>query len=184
MNTVATGKKLLNPQEILHQAGLEAGMKVADLGCGNGYFSLTAAQIVGGHGQVYAVDIMKSCLETVKREAERHHLLNIKNVWSNIEIFGATKVPAELIDYVLVVHALYQSQQRHNFLKEAVRLLKVGGKLLIIDWKKNNSPLGPPLEQRVSIEEIKSLLTVVGSMKLISQFDPGQFHYGLIYEKA
>lgn len=183
MTNVATGTKLLNPQEILQHSGLEKGMKIADLGCGNGYFALTAAQIVGGHGQVYAVDIMKSCLETIKREAQRHHLLNIKTVWSNLEILGATKIPLGLMDFVLVIHALYQSQQKQNFLKEASRFLKIGGKLLIIDWKKTNIPLGPPLAQRVGVEEIKTLLINNNQLKLVEEFVPGEYHYGLLYEK-
>lgn len=183
MTNVATGTKLLNPLEILKHIGLEKGMKIADLGCGNGYFTLTAAQIVGGHGQVYAVDIMKSCLETIKREAQRHNLLNIKTVWSNLEILGATKIPVGLLDFVLVIHALYQSQHRQNFLQEAIRFLKSGGKLLIIDWKKNNIPLGPPLNQRVGVEEIKNLLNNNNQLKFLEEFVPGEYHYGLLYEK-
>ncbi len=183
MSNVATGTKLLNPMDILLHSGLEKGMKLADLGSGNGYFALTAAEIVGGHGQVYAVDIMKSCLETIKREAQRHHLLNIKTVWSNLEIVGATKIPTKMMDFVLVIHALYQSQQRQNFLKEAIGFLKPQGKMLIIDWKKNNIPLGPPLSQRVGAEEIKALLAASNEVKLKEEFVPGEYHYGLLYQK-
>lgn len=183
MTNIATGTKLLNPQEILKKIRLEKGMKLADLGCGNGYFTLTAAQIVGDHGQVYAVDIMKSCLETIKREAQRHNLLNIKTVWSNLEILGATKIPLGLMDFVLIIHALYQSQQKQNFLKEAISFLKIGGKLLIIDWKKTNILLGPPLAQRVEAEEIKNLLSNNKQLKLLEEFVPGEYHYGLLYEK-
>jgi ubiquinone/menaquinone biosynthesis C-methylase UbiE len=184
MTSFATGTKLLNPKDILTHIGVDVGMRVADLGCGNGYFTLTAAQLVGGRGQVYAVDILKSCLETVRREAMHHQLLNIKTIWSNLEIIGATKIPSESMDLLLVVHSLYQTHQKHNFLKEVNRLLKPGGKLLLVDWKDLNTPLGPPVEQRVGQASADKLIMGLGNYKKLEDFIPGEYHYALLYEKS
>lgn len=184
MGSFATGSKLLNPKDILTHAGVDVGMRVADLGCGKGYFTLTAAQLVGGRGQVYAIDILKSCLETIRNEAMHHQLLNIKTVWSNLEIVGATKIPNEHIDFLCIVHSLYQSHQRRNFLKEANRLLKPGGKILIVDWKELDTPFGPPVTQRIGQKEIDTLMSEFGNYKKIDDFVPGEYHYALIYEKS
>lgn len=184
MTTFATGNKLLNPEKILEEIGLDVGMRVADLGCGNGYFSLTASEMVGGRGQVYAVDILKSCLDTVAREASRHQLFNIKTVWSNLEKVGATDIQAASMDVVLVIHALYQAANKVAFLNEAVRLMKPGSKMLIIDWKPRPTPLGPPTEDRISEETLRTILKTAKQLKTVKGFTPGQYHFGLILEKV
>jgi len=184
MTTFATGNKLLDPEKILTEIGVDVGMRVADLGCGNGYFSLTAGEIVGGRGQIYAVDILKSCLETVSREASRHQLFNIKTVWSNLEKAGATDIPADSLDIVLVIHALYQAADKAAFLNEAVRLLKPGGKMLIIDWKPRPTTLGPPTAERMSEETLRTALKTVKHLKAVANSSPGQYHFGLLLEKV
>ncbi len=183
MTTIATGNKLLDPEKVLKEIKVESGMRVADFGCGNGYFSLTVAEIVGGKGQVYAVDILKSSLDTINREAQRHQLFNIKTVWSNLEIVGATKINPESLDLILIVHTLYQSGNRIDFLSEALRLLKPKGKIAIIDWIKRPTPIGPPVDDRISEDSARQVLEEVGGLTELEAFNPGQYHYALILEK-
>jgi len=52
-------RQFLNPNEILEEIGLMGQMTFADFGCGAGYFTIPAAKMVGDHGKVYAVDILK-----------------------------------------------------------------------------------------------------------------------------
>lgn len=183
MTAIATGNKLLDPEKILKEIKIESGMRIADFGCGNGYFSLTAAEIVGGKGQVYAVDILKSSLETVDREAQRHQLFNVKTVWSNLEIVGATKINPESLDLILIIHALYQSENKINFLNEALRLLKSKGKIVIIDWIKRPTPIGPPVDDRMSADEAKQIFEKINGLTELEPFSPGEYHYALILEK-
>lgn len=185
MALVATGKQLLNPEEILaNQVGISVGQKVADFGCGHGFFALTAAKIVGGKGQVYAVDILKSALEMVEAEARRQQILNITTVWSNIEMYGATKITENSLDVALIIHTVYQLDSLDNFFQEVVRLVKPGGKIVIIDWEKKKTPIGPTLEHRISEEEVRHQLANSSSLKEVEYFRPGQYHYGLIYKKV
>ncbi len=175
--------KLMDPEEVLRQVKVQTGMQVGDLGCGNGYFTLAAARLVGGSGRVYAVDVLKSCLDTVRREAERNNLLNIVTVWSNLEIVGATKIPAESLDFVIIKNALYQSAQRKDFIKEALRLLKPQGKMLIIEWIKSPTPIGPPVVDRIGPEELERLISLFPQLKTVDSFDPGKYHYAYVLEK-
>lgn len=185
MVLVATGKQLLNPEKILgEQVGIASGQKVADLGCGHGFFSLTAARLVGPKGQVYAVDILKPALEMLEAEARRQQILNITTVWSNVEMYGATKIPDESLDFALVIHTIYQIDDILSFLREADRLLKIGGELVVVDWEKSKSPVGPPIENRKSKQEIRDFCSQISDLKEIEQFNPGQYHYGLIYRKG
>lgn len=65
-----SGKELINPFKVLECAGLRKGSHIADLGCGAlGHFVFSAAQMTGGEGRVYAVDIDKTALKAIERAA-------------------------------------------------------------------------------------------------------------------
>lgn len=169
--------------DVFKKLDLTEGMTVADLGCGNlGYFAMSAARIVGRKGTVYAVDILKSVLNSVGNLARQQGFDNVKIIWSNLEIVGATKIPVASVDIALLHNVLFQSTDDAMVLKEAARLTKRGGKLMIIDWTKIASPFGPPIADRTNPTEIKSMAQAAG-FKLIEEFEAGPYHYGLIFIK-
>ncbi len=177
------GDKLLDVSLILKKAKVESQMKVADFGCGSsGYFSFPAAEIVGKTGKVYAVDILKTALENIKRRQKVNNLTNIIPLWSNLEIFNATRIESGSIDIVLLINTLYQSHHRVNILREAIRVLKKGGKIVVVDWKKVSLPFGPPLKARVDSEALIAGAKKLG-LKLEEEFFAGQYHFGLIFTK-
>jgi len=178
------GNELLDPQKLLKEIGVTQGMKVGDLGCGGrGFFSLQAAKMVGQSGLVYAVDILKPVLKSVVNEARSMGIYNIKPVWSNLEVVGATKIKEGEIDIALVNNLLFQVKENRNVIREAKRLLKPEGKLMVVDWKKTDIPFGPPVEMRVSPEEVKKLAEKEG-FELEKEFEAGTYHYGLIFKKT
>ncbi len=181
---VSGGNELLNAQEIIAKLGLKAGDKIADLGCGGvGHFIIPAAQIVGQGGIAYAVDILKSALMSVVSRARLMGVNNIKTVWSNLEIVGAAKIPEQSLDYAFIKNVLFQSKFHENIFKEADRLLKPGGKILVIDWKQEKTPFGPPAVDRVKPEKVKEICAKL-NLKLIEEFSAGIYHYGLIFQKT
>jgi ubiquinone/menaquinone biosynthesis C-methylase UbiE len=174
---------LLDVKSVLEHLSLEENMKVADLGCGSsGRFVFPCAEIVGSTGLVYAVDILKNTLDLIIRQAKENNLMNIKAVWSNLEVFGATKIPAGSIDVAILVNTLSQSQERVNIVREAIRLVKKGGRLLVAEWKKTATPLGPPLDKRVDSVLLKNGAFRLG-LELDDEFAPGPCHWGLIFKK-
>src|SRR3989338_2320784 len=176
---ISGGNELLDPGEIFSHINLKAGMKVGDLGCGGaGHFTVPAGRKVGSQGLVYAVDILKSVLQSVVSRARLEGLGNIRTVWSNLEIAGATRIPKEGLDIAFLINILFQSKQDDNIIAEAVRLLKKEGELLIIDWKSSGSSFGPPAVDRIKPETIKSIAKKL-NLKLIDEFDAGTYHYGL-----
>lgn len=177
---IPTGSELLDPIKILNRLELREGMKVANLGCGtSGHFVFPSAQMVGDNGLVYAVDILKSALSSIESKSKMQNFKNIVPVWSDIEIYGGAKTIAnESCDavYLINLHA------KQAMLKEALRVLKKGGKLLIIDWKATATAFGPPTKDRVSLEEMKKRLAEF-PVALESEFEAGAQHWGLIYKK-
>lgn len=180
---ISGGNILLDPYAILGEAGLGAEMKVADLGCGAaGHFVIPAGKIVGEKGAVYAVDLLKSVLEAVRSRARLEEVSNIKTVWSNLEIYGATEIPPASLDMVLLVNTLFQIKKREEVFREAVRLAKPGGKILVVEWGAGEAPLGPPPAMRLG-EDVARELAAANGAREVKKFKAGPYHYGILFIK-
>ncbi len=170
--------------DLVAKAGVESGMKVGDLGCGNlGFFSFPAAKAVGKDGIVYAVDILKPVLSAVENKARQDGFDNVKTVWSNLEIVGATKIQEGSLDIAMLINMLFQSEKDDMVIREASRLVKRGGKVVVIDWLRIAAPFGPKIEDRTNPDEIKKFAADCG-LKILDEFDAGPYHYGIVFEKA
>jgi len=175
---------LLDVDLVLTKADIKEKMRVANLGCGsNGYFTFKLSELVGKHGQVYVVDILKEVLAAIDKEAGINCVNNIKAIWSDLEVFGAAKIEADSLDVALLINTLHQSQDRQEMLREATRLLKKDGRLVIVEWKTFASPLGPIAETKIDQGFLISLAKKLG-LYLQEEFEPGQYHYGLVFVKA
>lgn len=177
------GNYLLDPNLILEKAQIKEGEKVADLGCGAaGHFIFPAARTVGRKGNVYAVDILKTVLSNIDKTAKDEALDNISTVWSDVEVFKATDIETNSLDAVLVINTLYQSSQRAQFLKEATRMLKKNGRIVIVEWKPTSTSLGPPADNRVDKNSLKTGVQQMG-LTLEEEFEAGEHHYGILFIK-
>jgi len=178
----ASGNALLNPAKILAQADIGFGETIADLGTGaQAHFTMQAAHVVGDRGRVYGVDVLKSIVKNLESQAKAAGLHNIVPVWSNLEVTGGAKeIANDSVDAALIINVLFQAgDKKENILKEAHRVLKPNGRLVLIDWKKRPSPMGPQLGMRFSAEEITPSLEKVG-FRVDHHFKPGEHHWGLI----
>lgn len=172
----------INPQKVVDQIGLEKDMKVADFGCGHGYFTIPAAKIVGNEGKVYAVDILLDALEVVRSRAQLESAVNIETARGNLEIPGGSGLPDNFVDLVLLHNVLFQAQKRSEIIKEAKRALKFGGIFVLIDWQKTKFAIGPQGGWRLSFDEARALAQEEGFV-FSRVFDAGEFHYGLMFIK-
>lgn len=174
---------LFDIKAILDKMSLEEKQHIAELGCGNfGFFVFPLAKLVGRQGKIYAVDILRPTLEEIKKRANRENLPQVEIIWSNLEIFKATKIETNSLDAALIINTLHQSEKKIEILRESIRLLKRGGKLLIVEWKPAASPFGPPIEKRIKIESLKAAAPKVG-LSIQEEFEAGPYHYGLILTK-
>ena len=177
------GNALLNASFILSKAQVTEGMKVADLGCGiSGHFVFPSARLVGKNGRVYAVDILKPILLNIEKRARLDNLTNIVAVWSDLEMFGATKIESGSLDIAFLINTLYQSKKRIEIIREAIRMVKKGGKVMIVEWKAIALPFGPSPENRVNEELLKNGAQKLG-LTLQEEFEAGDYHYGIIFTK-
>ncbi len=170
-----------DPQKNIAELGVVDGMKIADLGAGSGFYTIEAVKKVGSRGMVYAIDVQQDLLSKLKNSAALVGLRNIEIIWGNIEKIGGTKLRESLVDRVVLSNTLFQvdASDRDNLALEIKRILKSGGKLMVIDWE-TGSPLSPKtLVPRMLAEGI---FQKVG-LQLEKTFDAGDHHYGIILKK-
>jgi len=178
---VLVGAKFIDPGKVLSQMEITPKMKVADFGCGTGYFSLTMARKIK-EGVLYAIDILPQMLESIESQAKIQGLNNITTKRANLENTEGSKLDADSLDIVIVKDMLYQNGDKKRVLEEAKRVLRTGGKALVVEWKKEENPIGPELKLRISAEDLKAIIEEVG-FSIVKKIDAGNFHYGFLVQK-
>lgn len=172
----------LHPERIVERFGLKLGEKAADFGAGAGFFTIPMARAVGSDGHICAIDIQKHNLDIIKAKARIEHLLNIEYVWGNLETLGGSKIKDAGVDFVLIANILFQAEKRQEVLREALRILKQGGRCALIEWDESKFSFGPPMELRVPKRTAQASAQSVG-FELEKEFEAGSHHYGLMFHK-
>jgi ubiquinone/menaquinone biosynthesis C-methylase UbiE len=165
----------LQPERLLRKLGLHSGDTVADIGCGPGFFTLPAAQIVGERGIVLAGDIQGEMLTAVRGRAHDAGLRNVR-VFKTSET--EIPLPAESFDFVLLAFVLNEVEHRATFLHRAAKLLRESGRVAVLEWERVETPDGPPLEERLSRDELVDDAHAVGlRVKEDGELDEARYYY-------
>jgi len=168
----------LDPTEILKQLKLRKNMIAADFGSGSGGWAIPLARKLE-EGKVYAIDLLEEPLSALRAKAKAEKISNIQTVLADVEK-GIGMLRDASCNLVLMTNLLFQCQDMKKILSEGKRVLKPEGRILIVDWKKDN-PLTEQVE-KVSFEEVKG--TAVGlDLKAEKEFEAGSYHYALVFTK-
>jgi ubiquinone/menaquinone biosynthesis C-methylase UbiE len=162
-----------NPEIILKELGLIAGMVFADVGCGEGFFSILAAGIVGRRGIVYALDMDASAIERLKAQASERGLANIRTFVGAAE---GTVLCNQCVDIAFMSMVLHDFADPEKVLLNAKQMLKPSGLIVDLDWKKKQMNIGPPAQIRFSEEKAESLLQQTG-FTVVKVKEAGLYHY-------
>jgi len=152
-------------------------MVAVDFGCGSGSWALPLAKSLD-LGTVYGLDILEEPLSVLKGRARAEGLENIKTILADIE--KGSGLDNEIADLVLITDLLFETDNDKAIFEEAKRILKRGGKILVVDWKKDVA-LGPK-NGWVLPSEIKAIAQELG-LTLFKEFEAGAYHFALIFEK-
>lgn len=140
------------PEEVVAALALEPGDRVADLGCGGGYFTYPIAEAVGESGHVYAVDVDTTLLAYVASQARKRELPQIETVLAPEDGLGIDDGSVDLIFLSNVFHHLPDPA---GYFKRAQRVLRPGGRVAVVEVSKGAFPKGhatPPEEIRAKLE--------------------------------
>ncbi|MEI8270123.1 MAG: class I SAM-dependent methyltransferase [bacterium] len=169
-----------DPIKNLKQSGIRENMIIADLGAGTGFYSIPAGVLVP-NGKVYAIEIIKDYVATIKNKAKEAHLHNIECFWGNIEKIGGTKIKDGIVDIAIVSSILFQVEDKEKFILEIKRILKKEGKVLFIDWS-DSGVIGPRKDKLILKEKSLELFNKK-SFVFERDIDAGEHHYGMIFQK-
>lgn len=171
--------KYLNPDLIWEAIGLKDPSVIVDIGAGTGFFSLIFAKKMK-RGKVYACDISDSMLQWMRdnlpAEAERS-VIPLKMDENSVPL------PDAAADLVYMINLHHELEEPAKIISESYRLLKKGGKIAIIDWKREETPEGPPLGIRVSEETIEHQMRDC-CFPAVRSYPVLPYHHFLIGEKG
>jgi ubiquinone/menaquinone biosynthesis C-methylase UbiE len=148
-----------NPEGALDALGIRPGMVVADVGAGTGYMSLRLAKRVGPAGRVYANDIQPEMLRRLQQNAAKAKITNIEPVLGEE---ADPKLPAGRMDLVLLVDVYHEFSEPRKMLDKIRESLKPDGRLVLLEYRKEdpNVPILP--EHKMSVAEVKAELEPQG----------------------
>jgi ubiquinone/menaquinone biosynthesis C-methylase UbiE len=145
-----------DPRENVLQLGLHEGMRVGDFGAGTGHYTRVLASVVGRSGKVYAIDVQEDVLKHLKLNASPHSRGVVETVWGDIEKPMGTNLRGASLDAVVLANTFFQVENRYGVLNEIKRVLKPGGKLLVVDWAGSYGGMGPTTDKVVSEHEAEA----------------------------
>lgn len=171
-----------DPKRNIEQFVLSPGMEVADFGAGAGYVAVEAAEQVGSEGKVYVIDIQQDLLTKATHLASEHHLASLVFIHGDLEAPKGTKLPDASVDAVIISNLLFQVEHKRAVMDEAYRIVRPGGRVLIVDWRESFGGMGPQPEFVVRESDARDLAQAV-TFEYVSSIDAGAYHYGLIFKK-
>jgi len=169
---------MINTKEILSELNLKEDMSGAEFGCGAAHFALDLAKKLS-KGTVYALDIQEEKLSALRGKVALEKLHNVRTILCDLENEQGSTLHTGSLDVILIPNVLFQSENRTAIMKEAQRVLKKGGELLVIDWQKQGSF---HKETIVSPDEIKKIAQTLG-LRLKKERGAGEYHYALFFVK-
>jgi ubiquinone/menaquinone biosynthesis C-methylase UbiE len=147
------------PSKAIDALDLKPGMVVADIGAGSGYYASRIAKRVGPTGKVYATDIQPGMIELLDRRIKSEGLTNVTTVLGGMD---DPKLPPKSIDLAIMVDVYHELQQPQLFLQRLKDTFKAGGRLVLLEFRKED-PKVPILEvHKMSVAEVKQELEAEG----------------------
>ncbi|MCL5021773.1 MAG: class I SAM-dependent methyltransferase [Nitrospirae bacterium] len=168
----------LDPDLIWGKLAFRDAGNVIEIGAGTGFFALIFSRRLT-KGKVYACDISAVMIDWMEQnlpEEARGRVIPVSMQEDSVPL------PDGAADLVYMINLHHELDEPLKIIAESLRLLKDGGKLMIIDWKKTETPEGPPLDIRVAEETIEDQLRRCG-LTSVRKYDVLPFHNFFVAEK-
>lgn len=165
------------PQQLVDALKLSAGMRVADLGAGTGYFSGYLSKSVGSAGTVFAVDTEPNLVVHLRERAEHENTPNVVPILASPD---NPRLPAASVDVVLIVDTYHHVDGRRDYFRRLQRSLTRDGRVAIVDWHKRDLPVGPPPSHKLAREQVLEEMAAAGYV-LVEEPSVLPYQYFLIF---
>lgn len=178
-----TSFNLLDESKLFANLSLQQGMHVLDFGCGVGNYAIATAPYLGEKGYIYAVDPWDEGIETLEI---RSAMVGLKTIQALMCAAGdILPIEDQAIDLCLlatVAHVLVRDNLLQGAIGEIKRTLKLGGKIAVVEFYKQEGPPGPPIDWRLSPDELTEIMTPL-EFELIKTSEVGPYNYLSLFGK-
>lgn len=172
----------LSPYRNLKEINVSGGMIVADFESGAGYYTFSASDLVGSSGRVFSLGHKEDLLHKIKNEAKRGHIDNIEIIKANLEAEKGSGLKEGLVDLVIIANSLFSFDKKDQVAKEAFRILKKGGRVLVVEWVDSSAGLGPHRDHLIKEIDAKKIFEDSG-FSFMNDINAGSHHYGFLLKK-
>lgn len=172
----------MDPARMLAACNIQTTDTVADFGAGSGFMSRAVASIAT-QGNVFAVEINRDLVARMIHEVDEKQIKNLHPLWGDIELDGGSKIASGSVDMVILSNILFQLDDKASCIREASRVLKPGGRMLIVDWSESFSGLGPAPHHVFAQPMAEALVQEKGFTKLSDTLPAGEHHYAILFKK-
>lgn len=166
-------------ETLLKALHVQPGQTVCDMGCGNGFYTLKLAQLVGPKGKVLAVDIQPEMLEFLKERAAVEHVTNIKPVLGTVI---DPKLPKESVDLMLLVDVYHEFSHPEQMLAAIRTSLKPSGRVALVEFRAEDPKVPIKPLHKMSKEQILKEFPPNG-FKLVEQFDELPWQHVMFFQR-
>lgn len=169
-----------NPRELLDALQLKPGQTVADVGCGNGFYSLQLAKLVGPRGRVFAVDIQPEMIELLKERADEAGISNIEPILSTQ---ADPKLPAGEVDLILLVDVYHEFSYPERMLQAMRASLSPDGQIALAEYRMEDQAVPIKLLHKMSKKQILSEYSANG-LRLVREYDDLPWQHLMFFGRA
>lgn len=147
------------PEKAIAELHLKPGMMIGDVGAGTGFYSIRLAKQIVPGGVVYANDIQPGMLEKLQANAAAQHVTNIVTV---LGTDSDPKLPIGKLDLVVLVDVYHEFSRPQRMLDGIRECLKPDGRLVLLEFRKEDPTVPIRPEHKMSVEEVKAEVTPEG----------------------
>lgn len=164
------------PHEVMEALAIREGEIIADIGAGSGYFTLRLAHHVGAKGRVYAVDVSPDMIRHLNGRVRDMGVLNVSTILAPPD----DPLLPQPVDRFLIVDVWHHVEDQAGYLARMKKNLKPGGQVVMIDFQKKDLPVGPPVDMKISREDLLKQMQAAG-FRLVQEHTFLPYQYFLVF---
>lgn len=186
-----TTESFIDARDVISRLDLKGDEVFMDAGCGDGHVAMEAYDMMDDAATIYAVDIYEPSIEDMEKDLEKDGITNIIPVQSDIA--DKIAIDDDVVDICLMInvfHHFVATETADEAISELKRVIKPGGKIAVMDYKKMDSGYGPPVKIKSSPEELEEMFSKHGLKMVKLDTEVGEdleggikSHYLIIFEK-
>lgn len=166
--------------QMVEHLGVREGMTVCDMGCGNGFYTLRLARLVGPKGRVWAVDIQPEMLRLMEARAAEEGLNNIESILGTED---DPKLPADSIDLILCVDVYHEFSRPEPMLEKMRKALKKDGAIVLVEYREEDPEVPIKPLHKMSKKQIRKEMNA-NRLKLVREYDGLPWQHMMFFGQA